>query len=283
MALFTTGNKFEKFPVTTLEAFGLVETQGVVRIANVNALMNDGNFLEAVVSVAFISASHRGSVSGSPLRDFALRLVEELLPEPAFLRWNTDQHEPFYSSVMDAIVVPFLSAVNSRWVPIDGLNLGNLQRPSTGQMVDLVVEEHGIYGEVKNHKEALDSQGVLSIVSRLKVDARVLFVITNRLKDGLSGLTDWRSRLQTPSTTEEIDKIVTRLHLSSPKRTPTQKPSLLPVTRSFHDVNLVAIKRRGDVLSLEPLSNSDPVSSCRTLVIVLPIRELAVTSTPLLP
>jgi hypothetical protein len=186
------------------------------------------------------------------------------------LTWEDSAVFSAFSMTLGLVKIPFLSPVNSPFQDIAGLNLGNLVRPPNSQMVDIVIQHHGIYAEVKNHKDALDSQAVLSVVARLKPDAKVIFLITNRLKD-LGGLSDWRTRIDDSASESEIETLVTRIHLSTPKRKFKSSSS----ASRFHDVNLASIKRQGGTIVLEALRGSAPVPDCRSLVIIIPIKDLA--------
>ena len=239
--------------LSTAAAFDVIsKTNHGLITRNLNGLHRDGDLLEAHVAVAFLVASHQGSLAGSYFADFTLRLIAELsrsaLPTGDH-RWKSEY--PFHdlANFLHFFRIPFLSPVNSPWPSVltEQLSLANLYRPPNREMVDLVVEGNGIYVEMKNHEKPLGISKLATIISKLKDDAQVLFVVTNRFTSNMAGCQDWRK------------KVIEKKAISMEK---------------LKTVNLGIVRKDGSSLTAELLENSKPVSAQNCQCLIIPIEDL---------
>jgi hypothetical protein len=163
---------------------------------NCNAQCNNGDLLEALAASAFVTASHQGSVKGQSIDSFLKHLITELSLSHD-LKFSASFSVSKFSKSIKSLLVPFCSPANSAWPTrlIEKFGFANLVRTKNSECVDLHLIDQGIYGECKNLK-FLNQQCFDQILLRLKKDAKILLVITNRIKGITSDAENWRSPLQ---------------------------------------------------------------------------------------
>jgi hypothetical protein len=174
--------------------------------ANSSQQTNDGMFLENMLSVSAIAASHSCGLRGAPLPSFITNFVYHLISE------NFDKNQlvldfSIWNGVrlFDEFVVPMLSPPGKEWPDFlrrDTFNVGNLWRSKNEEKVDFS-SNCSISGEAKHHAASICHSVMINILRRVPKHSALHLVLVGKLQ---STYFSDRSKKQKQSETDDGER-----------------------------------------------------------------------------
>lgn len=152
----------------------------IVNFCNAKQKVNDGMFLESLMSASVCLASHFNGVGGVSLRLFLSNIIYQI--QLKLVRTMTIGGFKVLDK-FDDFKIPFLSPPNQPWP--DGLlngSFGNLWRTPNSDMIDLNTD-CGISGESKDYGAKIDKSTMLDILRRIPKESKLHIVFTRGIQN----------------------------------------------------------------------------------------------------
>lgn len=152
---------------------------------NASQPINDGMFLESLLSTCVCLASHSNGIKGIQLNQFLVDLIYQLQYEK--LSISDISRDGFELLKGFDLTVPYLSPPNQDWPQyinaIPGSNFGLLERTKNKDRVDLKISGGIISGESKDHNKDISSNIMKRILKRIPTNSKLEIVFTRKLQN----------------------------------------------------------------------------------------------------
>jgi hypothetical protein len=150
--------------------------------ANSSQPTNDGMYLENMLTVAAIAASHSCGLLGAPLRAFVSEFVYHLMDVKVAKNQLMVDFSIWDGMEIDELVVPMLSPPGKMWPAfLDKFNVGNMWRSQNRDMLGFD-SNCRISGEAKDHGAKISSPILLNILRRTPPGSDMHLVLVGELQ-----------------------------------------------------------------------------------------------------